>query len=235
MTLTRRAFVLLVLCAAACSGGVDEPRPLSQPEAERLAMARFLNHEAGVVAFTATLPLPGAPVRLDGRVDFARHVGIAATHTEGADVGAGLVRWTPTALAFRPGHDLDPAAPLPQDGWTARMLDKAHSELDALLILLPNLALDRPENAMLIRQGGSTWLGAATLRGVEVDILEGPRPPGPRAAPGSGARLRYWITADGTPLRVEARLGTLTEFAVIDLLHDAPAPPIPPLLRTGGR
>lgn len=68
--------LFLVLVLAAC-GSVPDPRPLSAPEAERLALVRFSNYTTGTSAFTASVPSPGGKLVLNGRVDFVNHLGYA--------------------------------------------------------------------------------------------------------------------------------------------------------------
>ena len=64
----KKTVLALVLVLTACSTP-PHPRPLSIPEAERLALARFSNYTTGVRTFTASVPSPGGKLVLEGRVD----------------------------------------------------------------------------------------------------------------------------------------------------------------------
>lgn len=214
----KRALALLLVLTA-CSSTPD-PRPLSIPEAERLALVRFSNYTTGVSAFTASVPSPGGKLVLDGRVDFVNHLGQAGMRTDGRDdeFSKGLLQWNLGRMAF---------ATAPSADWQVRDLQERGSELDGALRLLVNLGADRPENAQLLLQSSARWLRSDKIGDTAVDVFEGPK-----QKDAAEARLRYWLDADGKLRRLEAKLGTQEELAVFDFTGPGePVQVIPPLAR----
>jgi len=74
---------------------------------------------------------------------------------------------------------------------------------DLLLTLLLSLGTDRPENALLLRQGSAEFLRHDEVDGVRVTVMSGPRP----AQDTQESKTRYWVDADGDLRRFEAYLG----------------------------
>jgi hypothetical protein len=213
----KRALALLVVLTA-CSS--NDPRPLSVPEAERLALVRFSNYTTGISTFTASVPSPGGKLVLDGRVDFVNHLGHAGMRTDGRDdeFSTGLLQWNLGRMAF---------ATAPSADWQVRDLQERGSELDGALRLLVNLGADRPENAQLLLQSSARWLRADRIGDTAVDVFEGPR-----QKDAEEARLRYWLDSDGKLRRLEAKLGNSEELAVFDFTGPGePVQVIPPLAR----
>ena len=207
----------LLLVLTAC-GSTPDPRPLSIPEAERLALVRFSNYTTGVSAFTASVPSPGGKLLLDGRVDFVHHHGHAGMRTEGRsdEFSQGLVQWNLGRMAF---------ATAPSADWQVRDLQERGSELDGALRLLVNLGADRPENAQLLLQSSARWLRADRIGDTAVDVFEGPK-----QKDATDSRLRYWLDPDGKLRRLEAKLGNQEELAVFDFTGPGdPVQVIPPL------
>lgn len=237
----RRLWVLIVLVAAAVAiaaavvvvvGNDDNARttvsrPLTSEEANRLGVTRFRNHEA--VAREVTLTIPGStgasgPLSLEGVIDFRRHVGYGVLSDE-ASGAVSLVQWTLTsviALPWQAGKPAPATPPAETAGWQGRSLVADGSSVDTALLIALNLAGDRPENAQLLNQNGALWLRAATVDGEKVDVVRGP------GAEDDGevqkSRTRFWLTADGTSLRVEVDLAT-TDAPVVVGLGDKAAPP----------
>ncbi|NGY61855.1 hypothetical protein G7043_23285 [Lentzea sp. NEAU-D13] len=209
----------LLLVLTACSATPD-PRPLSIPEAERLALVRFSNYTTGVSAFTASVPSPGGKLLLDGRVDFVHHHGYAGMRTDGRsdEFSQGLVQWNLRRMAF---------ATAPSADWQVRDLQERGSELDGALRLLLNLGADRPENAQLLLQSSARWLRADRIGDTAVDVFEGPR-----QKDATDSRLRYWLDPDGKLRRLEAKLGAQEEPAVFDFT--GPARPVQLIPQLGG-
>ncbi|HEV8560842.1 MAG TPA: hypothetical protein VGR06_31325 [Actinophytocola sp.] len=205
-----------------CGTDVPEPHPLTMAEAERLALVRYTNYETGVAFVTARIATGAGVLVLDGRVDFVRHLGHVALSTEGRSdpASAGLLQWGPTRVAFRQGLGQRAADPLPPDAWQLRPLRTGGSELDVTLLLLLNVANDRPDNAQLLHQSTARWLRSDAVGGTPVDLFEGP------TQPGKAARLTYWVDRDGKLRRLDARLGDTGAEATIDFTPGAP--PIPP-------
>lgn len=221
----KRSLVLLLVLAA-CSSTPD-PRPLSIPEAERLALVRFSNYTTGISAFTASVPSPGGKLVLDGRVDFVNHLGYAGMRTDGRDdeFSKGLVQWNLGRMAFAMNPSTKPVDPVPVIDWQVRNLQERGSELDGALRLLVNLGSDRPENAQLLLQSSARWLRSDRVGDTAVDIFEGPK-----QKDAAEARLRYWLDSDGKLRRLEAKLGNSEELAVFDFTGPArPVQVIPPL------
>lgn len=216
----------LLLVLTACSTTPD-PRPLSIPEAERLALVRFSNYTTGISAFTASVPSPGGKLVLDGRVDFVNHLGYAGMRTDGRDdeFSKGLVQWNLGRMAFAVNPSTRPVDPVPVIDWQVRDLQERGSELDGALRLLVNLGSDRPENAQLLLQSSARWLRSDKVGDTAVDIFEGPK-----QKDAAEARLRYWLDADGKLRRLEAKLGNSEELAVFDFTGSGgPVQVIPPL------
>jgi hypothetical protein len=219
----RRLAVLAALVLAACT---PEPHPLTTEEAERLALFRYLNYETGLSAVRATIPTGAGTLLLDGRVDFVDHIGHAAITTEGrTDVASsGIVQWNPALVAFRQGRGPRAADPLPPDGWQVRRIQDKGAELDAVLLVLLNIANDRPDNPQLLRQSSARWLRADTVDGTAVDVFAGP------ADAGKAARLTYWIDGDGRLRRLTIRVGTHSTEAVLSFSPTTqPLTPLPAL------
>lgn len=219
------------------SGDADEPgaatstgaRPLTEEEANRLAVTRFRNHEAGARDVTLTVPTPSGPVTLDGVVDFEKHVGYGVL-TGGGSEAVALVQWTLDSVILQP-WPTGTAAPVepPKDGWQGRSLTGSGSSLDTALLIVLNLAGDRPENAQLLNQNGAAWLRRATVDGEKVDVVRGP---GTESAGRTvESRTRFWLTGDGTSVRVEVDLESAEEPVVVALGASVGAvTPVPGLL-----
>jgi hypothetical protein len=222
----RKTVLALALALTACSSTPD-PRPLSIPEAERLALVRFSNYTTGIRAFTASVPSPGGKLVLDGRVDFVNHLGYAGMRTDGREdeFSKGLVQWNLGRMAFATNPSSKPVDPVPALGWQVRDLRERGSELDGALRLLVNLGSDRPENAQLLLQSSARWLRSDKVGDTAVEVFEGPK-----QKDAADARLRYWLDADGKLRRLEARLGNAEELAVFDFAGPGdPVQVIPPL------
>lgn len=212
----------LVACTPAPEGSVpeDSARPLSESEAERLAVVRFRNFDAGVRAIEARIPgTEAGELTLDGWFDFAQHAGYASAAAEDS---LGLVWWNDTTIATRETPVDSTPLPAPADGWISGPLDRSSTALTTVLTLIGSLGADRPENPQLLRQSDASWLRTDRIDGVEVDVFAGPStdgeaaPSGP-APSGLGERTRYWVDADGVLHRFEVRLGDAQEWTVVDL------------------
>jgi hypothetical protein len=210
----KKTVLVLALVLTACSSTPD-PRPLSIPEAERLALVRFSNYTTGVSAFTASVPSPGGKLVLDGRVDFVNHLGYAGMRTDGRDdeFSQGLVQWNLGRMAFAMSPSTKPVDPVPVIDWQVRELRERGSELDGALRLLV--------------QSSARWLRPDRIGDTAVDVFEGPK-----QKDAVEARLRYWLDSDGKLRRLEARLGNSEELAVFDFTGSKePVKVIPPLAR----
>ena len=198
---------------AACSSD-DAPRPVTQEEAERLALARMSVYDLGIADVELSVPVEDQTLRLQGLVDTQDHAGYALVTTQDDPPQHALLQWTldDKAIAATDATSL-PAAP-PGDGWTAAALVPA-DPLDSALLVTLNLASDRPENPLLLRQNGAMWAGTDTVDGRDVDVFLGPGDDGT-----TDERIRYLVDDDGTLLRVEADTGA-DDPLVIDLAPSA--------------
>lgn len=143
-----------------------EPGVVSLEQAEVLAQVRSRGYEEGGAAFVANA-LGG--VRMEGVVDWRTHTATAARLD--SPLAGGVARQV-QALA----PDTEPT--------------------DRLLLMVLNLASDRPENPQLLRRNQAHWMRSDTRDGIAVEVYRGPRP----------GRTFYWVSADGLLRRFEAAL-----------------------------
>ncbi|MFF2371386.1 hypothetical protein [Agromyces sp. NPDC058110] len=214
---------LLTGCTASSPSPAPTPseteRPVTQEESERLAVARFRVYEQQRVRLSATVPVDGQVLHLDGRADMRAHEATAAV-----DAGDGrwaLLQWTLSGKAVQEvaaEPDLDAA--LPDGEWTTAPL-VADDPLDSALAFVLNLASDRPENPLLLRQNGALLIGGDEVDRVEVDVY---------VAPGQDERVNrlvtYAVDRDGLLRRVVAQTGG-SEPLVVVLEPDASEAVIP--------
>lgn len=216
----RRLWSLLaVLMLAACGSG-PEPHPLTQEQAELLAVARFTNYGHRVVTFVGRIPSAAGTLELTGRVDYVHGVGYGTLRTEGGNGygSAGVLQWNRRALGFLAGAT-QAGDPPPAGQWQMRPLQAPGGELDTALALLLGLGNDRPDNAQLLRQSDARWLRSDRVDGTAVDVFEGPHTAG---RPGTSApRLRYWVAGNRDLRRVEARIGSAELDASFELTPGA--------------
>ncbi|WP_405760722.1 hypothetical protein [Streptomyces sp. NBC_00045] len=247
----RAALLLAVLLASAgCTGpAADQPAEeralLTEQQAELLALARFTNYRSAAGTVSATIPVPGRTVRLDGRLDWRAHTGYAELRDEtpgAATHWRHLLRWNRTTVSARfnwtgPRPDEPPA-----DGWSERLLQPRSATVDSTLILLLSLGSDRPENAQLLVRSSARVVGHEKISGAPVTVFSGPGTDtdagtgtGTRdapatsapSAPGTPGRTRYWIDADGGLRRFAARLGGSGAWMTADISRQ-PTPPTAP-------
>ena len=199
---------------------------MTAAQADRLSLARFTEYQLGASSIDALVPISGQTFKISGRVDWTAHRALATigSATAGAPASAAqLLQWTPDWLAVRgTWQGAVPDAP-PPDGWTFRQWQPG-AELDTVLRLILELAADRPENAQLLRQSGAAVLRTDTVGGEPVTVYQGPT-----SQTGTDSHTRYWIADDGSLLRFEARIGTDSAWARVDVLRGTakPVPPIP--------
>ncbi|GAA1965414.1 hypothetical protein [Catenulispora subtropica] len=205
----------VVVAAASGSGGGGQ-RALSSEEANRLAITRFRNYEAGGRAVTISVPGPAGNLIVTGSVDYRAKLGYGVVHGTGRDTSSdGLIEWTATSVRVDPVTDAPATAPAipPTTGWYSRPLQQTGSSLDSSLLIALSLGSDRPDNAQLLPQNGAGWAGHDQVAGRQVDIMTGPAANG---SAGTAGTVRYWIGSDGTMYRVQAALASETQPAVID-------------------
>lgn len=182
--------------------GPQRPRPLSAPEAQRLAAMRLQNFRDARVALRATLGSPGADIRLAGWVDWSRTLVYLTVSGPAAGAQEGLLQAAPTVLATRAARvttapasasatnaSAAPAPPPvvpPADGWRIRPLTAAGVDpgsLESLIALLFAVANDGADPADLLRHSEARWLGRDRTDGTPVDVLLGPAVPPPVSTP----------------------------------------------------
>ncbi len=207
--------VLAFYAVAACGAGqpsapVPTPRPVTAEEAQLLAIARFRNYDAGSRSVTARVPLRQQQVRLEGRVDYSSETGYATA--TGAGFAPQLLRWSPETVAIRPApaqQAAAPSPPMPTTGWQTRAMDPSRSDLDTVLLVISRLGSDRPENPLLLQQGGALWLGEQDVDGQHLVIFASPPTDKPQASPGStdpeASGLRLWLDSTGLIRRAQVR------------------------------
>jgi hypothetical protein len=225
---------LLSLAMAGCAGEPTAPQPSAQVEgsgltsaqAERLAVTRFRNFDAGTRAVSFIVPQTEAgEIRVTGWFDFERGVGY------GAIAGGGTVWWNPATVAIRDTPSTEAVIPLPADGWVSYPLDPQANPLATALALVGSLGADRPENPQLLAQSDAVWLRSDTVGGTPVDIFAGPSGDGAATPTASGERARYWVDDTGTLLFFEAPIGdewmtvTFSESGSVSLPTVSPGAP----------
>src|SRR2546423_564863 len=218
-----------ILIATGGSGDSSGHRTLTSDEANRLALTRFRNYEAGGRAVTITVPTTAGGLVVVGSIDYRAKRGYGVVHGAGRDTSSdGLIEWTATSVLVDPMPDAPATAPAspPTTGWVSRPLQQAGNSLDSSLAIALSLGDDRPDNAQLLPQNGAAWVGRDRVAGRDVDVMSGPaavrRAPG--GAPGPAGTVRYWVGSDGTMYRVEAGLSSESQPAVISFDTQAYGP-----------
>lgn len=203
---TASLIVTLGACAPAEQPAPSGPRTLTDAEAERLAVVRFRNFDAGTRAIELQIPGTDAgELQVTGWFDYTAHVGYGMAFTD--EGSAGLVWWDETTIAVREAPVEDAPLPLPADGWQSGPLDPSSTPLATALTLVGSLGSDRPENPQLLRQSDAAWLRTDQVDDLDVDVFAGPSTDD-QAAQDAEERTRFWVDADGMLLRFEARLGS---------------------------
>jgi hypothetical protein len=221
---TRRQFsgalvAMTLLLTTACSGDAEPAaarasavRPVTVAESERLASVRFRNFDAGSRKVTATYSDQGHEVALEGWYDYTTHTGYGLVSADG--VPSDRVVWDGRVLATTAGDHLgEPVTSL--GGWQAGRLDARTSPLAVVLTVLAGLGADRPENPLLIRQGGALWLREDTAGRQDVTVFAGPADQQTDGADPDAAGIHYWVDQSGLAHRVDVRLGE--QWAEINL------------------
>ena len=222
---TLAALLVVMVLTAGC--GAPAPRPLTQDQAELLAVLRFRNYDHGLVSFRGRVPSAAGTLNLAGRIDYVRGIGYGTLRTDGgAGYGsAGVLQWNGKRLAFFAGP-AQAGDPPPAGQWQLRPIQAPGGELDTALALLLGLGSDRPDNAQLLRQSDARWLRSDSVGGAPVDVYEGP------GAAGGGPHLRYWVTGSGDLRRIEARIGAAEQDASFDFTTGAAPFTVLPRLST---
>jgi hypothetical protein len=210
----------VTLALAACSPPAPSAQSLTAEQAERLAVVRFRNFDAGVRAIDIRIPASQAgELTVTGWFDYAAGVGYGAAASESGSLG--LVWWNTSTIATREVAVDTAVLPSPADGWIAGDLDPDSSQLAAVLTIVGSLGADRPENPQLLRQSDAAWLRSDEIGGVDVDVFAGPSGDGESADGALDARTHYWVDADGLLHRFEVRIGDATGRTLVDFAEAA--------------
>ena len=218
---------MTLLLTTACSGDAEPAaaesavRPVTVAESERLASVRFRNFDAGSRKVAATYTDQGHEVALEGWYDYTTHTGYGLVSADG--VPSDRVVWDGRVLATTAGDHLgEPVTSL--RGWQAGTLDAGTSPLAVVLTVLAGLGADRPENPLLIRQGGALWLREDTAGEQEVTVFAGPTDSQTDRADPDAAGIHYWVDQSGLAHRVDVRLGKQwAEVTLADATLTVPA------------
>lgn len=195
-------------------------RPVTADEADRLAVSRFRNYERERVAFEVDVATTaGATFTMTGRADMRAHRAIASV-TQADPAAYAVFAWNLASVAVvetgaaATDAELTNAVDVPADRWQVRPLEE-QQPVDQVLRVLLNLALDRPDNAQLLRQNGAQWQASTTVDGRKVDVMT--------ATPADqGRTLTYYVASDdGTLVRVDVA-GDFARPATITFLPTAP-------------
>src|SRR5256714_3113573 len=207
-----------ILIATGGSGDSSGHRTLTSDEANRLALTRFRNYEAGGRAVTITVPTTAGGLVVAGSIDSRAKRGYGVVHGAGRDTSSdGLIEWTATSVLVDPMPDAPATAPAspPTTGWVSRPLQQAGNSLDSSLAIALSLGDDRPDNAQLLPQNGAAWVGRDRVAGRDVDVMSGPaavrRAPG--GAPGPAGAAAYWGRPAGAAAPAQARPSPLQPTA----------------------
>ena len=200
--LTAAALTAVLLSATAPD---DAPRPVSAPEAQRMALTRFRTYQASPSAVTVRAVTPSGTTVVRAVVDHRRHRAVGVYGGAGGGP-RGVLAWDLSGVAVARGE----GARTQGRTWVRR--EFAAGPLDVGLRLVLSVASDRPDNAQLLAQSGPLWLRDERIGGRSYGVFSGPRPrpqgtARPSGAPTGRSPLAYWIDTDGNLRRVTATLG----------------------------
>ena len=209
--------VFLTVGVAACAPETPDAAPtatgLSSEQAERLAVSRFRNFDAGVRSVTVEIPgTTSGTLVVTGWFDYAAVAGYAAVTADGEP--AGLIWWSHDTIATRSGQ-VDAALPAPIDGWQSGPLDASATPLANALALVAALGADRPENPQLLAQSDALFLRDDEVDGERVEVFAGPSSDEAGAASTPlESRSHYWVDPTGVLLRFDAANGAEDRMSV---------------------
>ena len=205
------------------SQAADGPRPLTADEADVLAAVRVNNYRRELVPFTIDVPLEASRVVLTGRADMREHLAIAggtSTPVAGGAPAYATFAWNLTTMAVTDTaaaptqEQLALAAEVPQARWQVHPLAGSREALDQVALVLLNLALDRPDNAQLLRQNGAEYRGSTVVDGTDVTIMS--------ASPsGSAQTLTSYVDDTARLVRVDVATGADRPATITFLEGDA--------------
>ncbi|WP_402839828.1 hypothetical protein [Microbacterium sp. GXS0129] len=201
-------FMASVLLFTGCESGLsDVGEPLTIEQSELLAQTRFQIASRGTVVMDISV-LPADDIDhldLSVTVDFDDAVawGVMMRGPESIAVSE-EVAFTPETIATREG-----------DRWQSVSFD--NGAIRALAVVFA-LASDRPENALLLRQSGATYLGTVEVDGEQQSVF---RVPSDDIS--SSSMTRLWLDDQGKLRRLDT--GGDQQFVI--LMTDAQPQPRP--------
>jgi hypothetical protein len=222
------AVAVLTGCTAASSDdfAAGDARPLTSEEAQSLAIMRLRNQDAGARAISFSLAEGGNEARFDGWYDYATAIGYGRLQS----VDPQLLVWNAQVAGTYPAPTATPAegdgpAPLPipdadrlDTAWSGGALDPTGSRRDAVLAVIAQLGADRPDNPLLLQQGGALWLGTRDVDGETLTVYAGPESDAVAATPPpdpASATVRYWLDDTSLLRRLDVRLGGASEWTTV--------------------
>lgn len=220
--LTRLAATVLALGLLACTGcagtapdpestaSVEEPRVLSDDQAQSLAAMPFRNYEAGITAFEGQLfGGESGDLALAGWIDFTLHSGyVKASPVAAPSI---LITWNDEIISFldlaEAGGGPFPPEIAPDGEWQVVSFDAEASELTRMLAALLLLSADRPDNPLLVKQNGARFLGTEDVAGTPADRYSGIVTDEALAAEGAAdLGTQYWLDSDDNLVRFGLRV-----------------------------
>ncbi|UIN30033.1 hypothetical protein [Microbacterium binotii] len=222
------AIATLSGCTAAASDdfAAGDARPLTSEEAQDLATMRLRNQDTGARAISFSLTEKGSESRFDGWYDYASVIGYGRWQS----IDPQLLLWNTQVAGTHPASTATPEAgdgpaPLPipdadqlDTAWAGGALDPSGSRRDALLAVIAQLGADRPDNPLLLQQGGALWLGTREVDGETLTVYAGPESDQVAATPAAdpaAATVRYWLDSTSLLRRLDVRLGGATEWTTV--------------------
>lgn len=186
--------VLSLTALTACGTGDPEPRSLTNEEAELLAISRFNNYDAGTRSVQFSLHDFGDHYSFDGWFDYAAGTGygeLSLLDGDGTVQESSLMLWNESVVGYyaageqvnQPPDDSDGhvQAPLPVPGsdeldsaWDGGHLDPSASRIHTLFAVVGSLGSERPDNPLLLQQGGALWLSETTDDSGTLTLFGGP-------------------------------------------------------------
>lgn len=205
---------VLTGCGQSQEYGEVDPRPVTEEEAERLAVMRFNNYNRQAAEVSVSYTEAETSMWLEGRVDFTEDVGYGNLLVSDETSTNALVQWSGESLtAVGMTTQELPLQPPTEAPWEQRSLDTSASTLDTTLALVLETASDRPENPLLLQQNGAQWLGKEEIDGTEMDVFSAP---GHNNAPTD--TLLYYLDDGGTLHRVVVNFPDARTAATINFL-----------------
>lgn len=231
-----RRMLAWVVCAAVIAGvgwtgasclrqQADDPRPMTDAEAQRLSRVNVNNYKAGAVPFTADLPDSAGGGGFDGQIDWSQPVMHAEVAKEGKSTPHTLVQAVPGLVASRKGTTRADA-PVPEDDWTVRHMgqenrrgdDPQAATVDIIASAVLTLRSGRAADSQILKAKGS-WLRQGVIDGATVDVFRAPLLLD-AAASGDGQKLPeavFWVDGESRLRRIQFNPGA-TSLATVDFL-----------------